>query len=95
MLQKSKRPYFKRTWLKFILYSSYEEFAEPVFLYPAAFCSTRNGILSGFLFRGMVRNGIPRVCFSTPVTHLIERYFLTIWWGVESMLIQTVLLKWR
>ncbi len=63
MLQKSKRPYFKRTWLKFILYSSYEEFAELVFLYPAAFCSTPNGILSGFLFRGMVRNGIPRFCF--------------------------------
>jgi hypothetical protein len=32
-------------------------------LYPAAFCSTRNGIPSCFLFRGMVRNGIPRVCF--------------------------------
>jgi hypothetical protein len=29
----------------------------------SAFCSTRNGIPSGFLFRGMVRNGIPRVCF--------------------------------
>jgi hypothetical protein len=29
----------------------------------AAFCSTRNGIPSGFLFRGMVWNGIPRVCF--------------------------------
>jgi hypothetical protein len=26
-------------------------------------CSTRNGIPSGFLFRGMVRNGIPRVCY--------------------------------
>ena len=29
----------------------------------AAFCATRNGIPSGFLFRGRVRNGIPRVCF--------------------------------
>ncbi len=29
----------------------------------SAFCSTRNGIPSGFLFRGMVPNGFPRVCF--------------------------------
>ncbi len=29
----------------------------------STFCSTWNGIPSGFLFRGMVRNGIPRVCF--------------------------------
>ncbi len=36
----------------------------PLFLYPAAFCFTRNGIPSCFLFRGMVRNGIPRVCLN-------------------------------
>ncbi len=29
----------------------------------SAFCSTRNEIRRGFLFRGMVRNGILRVCF--------------------------------
>ncbi len=28
-------------------------------MYPAAVCSTPNGIPSGFLFRGMVLNGIP------------------------------------
>jgi hypothetical protein len=32
LLQKSKRPYFKRTCLKFIQYSFNTEFAEPVFL---------------------------------------------------------------
>jgi hypothetical protein len=31
--------------------------------FPPRFFSTRNGIPSCFLFRGMVRNRIPRVCF--------------------------------
>ena len=38
------------------------------------FFVARKGIPSCVLFRGMVRNGIPGVCFSTPVTHLIQKW---------------------
>ncbi len=54
----------KKIWSQYNhTFIHFSQFAEPVFLCSAAFFSTRNWIPIGFLFRGIVRNVIPRVCF--------------------------------